>query len=270
VPQYPLGRLKQHDERSRAFAYRAAAPAVLRSVRHTSHIGILDQGDVGSCTGNATVGALGYDPYFSTVNGTSLDEDLAVKVYSLATTLDPFTGTYLPDDTGSSGLAAAKAAQQLGLISGYQHAFNLAAALTALQAGPVITGITWYESFFTPSSSGLVNIQTGDKPAGGHEVCVDGYDDAEQLVWFRNSWSDSWGVGGRFCMPVTTWAQLLSDDGDATILTPLTLPAPVPNITPDAILIRAMDPWASGTFATYTKAGKAASAFRTWRASKGI
>jgi hypothetical protein len=243
VTNYPLGRVKQHDPRSRRFAFQAV-PRKLSTVTHASHIGILDQGNLGSCTGNATVGALGCDPYFRTEKIT-LDESLAVKVYSLATTLDTFPGSYPGQDTGSSGLAAAKAAQQLGLISGYQHAFNISAALDALQAGPIITGIDWFESFFTPSSAGLVAIQPADKITGGHEVAVDGYDDANQLVWFRNSWSDGWGVKGRFCMSVTTWAQLLTQDGDATIFTPLTQPAPVPDPDADAQLWADTKAWAA-------------------------
>ncbi len=227
---YSLGRFKQHDQRSRSYAFKAT-PRNLSSVTHASHIGILDQGELGSCTGNATVGALGCDPYFPTEK-VALDETLAVKVYSLATTLDGDPATYPPTDSGSSGLAAAKAAQQLGLISGYQHAFNASGALAALQAGPIIIGIDWYQSFFTPSSAGLISIARHDTVAGGHEVCVDGYDDANQLVWCRNSWADSWGVKGRFCMTVSTFSQLLTQDGDATILTPLSQPAPVPTPTP--------------------------------------
>jgi hypothetical protein len=209
VPNYPLGRSQAaRPDRSLAYAYKAT-PRRLIGKTHTSHIGILDQGNLGSCTGNATVGALGCDPYFATQKLT-LDEKLAISVYSLATTLDDYSGAYPPTDTGSSGLAAAKSAQRLGLISGYQHAFNLSAALTALQDGPIITGIDWYESFFTPSTAGLIAIQSRDTIEGGHEVCIDGYDDANQLVWFRNSWTDGWGVKGRACMSVSTWAQLLA------------------------------------------------------------
>lgn len=274
MPQYPLGRLVQHDERSRAYAF-TATPRRLTSVTHQSHIAVLDQGDLGSCTGNATVGALGCDPYFPTETVT-LDETLAVKVYSLATTLDDYAGTYPPTDSGSSGLAAAKAAKQLGLISGYQHAFNVSAALAALQTGPLITGIDWYESFFTPSTKGLVGIQTGDKVAGGHEIAVTGYDDANQLVWFTNSWSNTWGVKGRFCMTVATWSQLLSQDGDATILTPLSQPASVPTPAPtppaadvDAALAKAFRAWEPSILARLTKAGQLKTAGDAWLKAHG-
>jgi hypothetical protein len=268
VTNYPLGRIVQHDARSRAYAFKAA-PRRLASVTHASHIGILDQGALGSCTGNAVVGALGCDPFYAyyTMESSTLSEAVALKIYSLATTLDEFPGSYPPADTGSSGLAAAKAAQKLGYISGYRHAFNVSNALAALQAGPVITGIDWYESFFTPSSAGLVAIQRDDKIAGGHEVCVDGYDDANQLIWCRNSWTDRWAVGGRFCMTVSTWSQLLAKDGDATILTPLNQPAPVPTVTADDALLKVQNPWAATRHVGSN--AKAAAAFVAWRAAKG-
>jgi hypothetical protein len=234
VPQSPLGRIVAHDPRSKAYPYRAA-PRTLKSITHTGHIPILDQGNLGSCTGNATVGALGCDPLYGTFPigpDLTLDENLAVKVYSLATTLDDFPDTYPPTDSGSSGLGAAKAAQKLGLISGYQHAFTVADALAALQTGPVITGINWYESFFTPTSAGLISIAPRDKVAGGHEVCAFGYDETKQLVWFRNSWGPDWGVNGTFCMTVSTWAQLLAQQGDVTVFVPVTQPAPTPVPTP--------------------------------------
>jgi hypothetical protein len=103
-----------------------------------------------------------------------LTEADAVTIYALATKLDPFPGTYPPDDTGSSGLAACKAAQRLGYISAYHHAFGIEHALRALQLGPVITGIDWYSSFDRPDSNGQIRI-AGDV-RGGHEVEVYGYD----------------------------------------------------------------------------------------------
>ena len=127
-----------------------------------SRIGVLDQGALGSCTGNATVDALGCSPYYETLTmgqqQGSLNEALAVKIYSLATTLDNYPGSYPPEDTGSDGLSAAKAAQQSGYISGYTHALSLNDALSALVLGPVIVGIDWYEGFDNPDTTGLIEI----------------------------------------------------------------------------------------------------------------
>lgn len=272
MSQYSLGRRVQHDPQSRRFAHKAAPGTPLVSVQHTRHIPVLDQGNIGSCTGNAAVGALGTEPYFT---GRQWTEDDAVDVYSAATVIDGFPGTFRPDDTGSSGLAVAKVLTSRGLISGYRHAFNITDALAALQVGPVITGVPWYESFFEPAPGGLISIKEGDREAGGHEFVVDGYDALAGLVWSTNSWGTDWSVGGRFCMTVATWAQLLSQQGDVTVFVPLTQPAPVPTPVPgldpaDQTLVAGLDPWATGITSRYTKAGKAVAAYRAWRQAKGL
>src|ERR1035438_10050743 len=111
-----------------------------------------------------------------------------------------------------------KAAKQLGWITTYQHAFGIQHALEALVLLPVITGVGWYTSFDTPDpTTGLVEIATGATVRGGHEVVADAIDADKQLVWFWNSWGPTFGLGGRFCMSFSTWEQLLSEQGDATV-----------------------------------------------------
>lgn len=230
VSEKRLGRHVNHDPRSRNFAFKTDEPLV--SAKHESKIDILDQGHLGSCTGNATVGALGCSPYFETLSGNQralLTEDGAISIYSRATAIDPFPGTYQPDDTGSDGLSAAKAAQELKLISGYQHALSLNDALAALSKGPVIFGTNWYEGFDQPDATG--NIVISGVVRGGHEVCLDEIDVEKKLVWIKNSWGTSWGIGGRANMDFDTLGKLLSEKGDVTIFVPITSPAPVPVVT---------------------------------------
>ena len=50
-----LGRLIEHDERSRRYAF-DASKVKLASVHHERRVPVLDQGDLGSCTGNAMTG----------------------------------------------------------------------------------------------------------------------------------------------------------------------------------------------------------------------
>ncbi len=140
---YPLGRRVEHDPRSRNYAFTQAV-AVLKTVSHRSYGLPLDQGNLGSCTGNAAAGALDTVPLHKTGERILREKD-AVTLYEAATRLDPWPGSYPPDDTGSSGLAVAKACKNAGYITGYRHAFGLDQALAALQVGPVITGIPWYE-----------------------------------------------------------------------------------------------------------------------------
>jgi hypothetical protein len=90
-------------------------------------------------------------------------------------------------------------------------------ALEAMVLRPVITGVNWYPSFDRPSPQGLVEIAPGATVRGGHEIVADEIDAQNQLVWFRNSWGTSWGVGGRFCMSFDTRDQLLERRGDVTV-----------------------------------------------------
>lgn len=227
VPGKRLGRHIHHDPRSLAFALPAGTP---QTVQWDARIPILDQGDLGSCTGNATVGALGTGPLFEALPPDlqqRLGEPLAVKIYSEATRLDNFRGSYPPDDTGSDGLDAAKAAKADGFLSGYQHATSLAACYTAIAAGPFITGVSWMSGMDDPDAEGVVHA-TGFV-RGGHEVCVVGYDATAGLWKVRNSWGDAWGKGGYFYLPDEDYSELLAEQGDATTLVPITAPAPQPN-----------------------------------------
>jgi hypothetical protein len=269
-----LGRLIEHDDRSRLYPFKAERRTLV-SVQHLSNIGILDQDDIGACTFFATEGAVGCDPFFDTLpTGTTLDFDTGVKGYSRATVIDEFPGWYdiikRYEDTGSSGLAAAKVAHEWGWISGYRHAFTLADALGALQTRPVITGFNWYSSFDTPGPDGLVRIASNAFPRGGHEVCADGYDANLGWVWFRNSWGPGWGFRGRFAMTADTWGRLLAERGDATVFEPLTVPPPRPIVDPaDAALMGSMEPWAATIVSRITKAGKARTAYQNWKAARG-
>jgi hypothetical protein len=277
-----LGRHVRHDDRSRAFAYPTAG-LTLTSAKHTRRIPVLDQGQLGSCTGNAGIGALGTDPYFETlvdpgaVRGTpgsrySFDEAGAVALYSAATKLDDAPGSYPPDDTGSDGLSVAKALKTAGEISGYQHTFTLTDALLALGKTPVITGVSWHEDMFQPDSDGRVHI-TGAL-AGGHEFVVDEIDVETERVWFTNSWGTSWGVNGRAYLTFDDWGRLLADQGDVTVFTPLTQPAPTPTpappADPDQALAAIAHPWVLEHHTAVGGNNHMASALKAWLHAKGL
>ena len=236
-----LGRHVRHDPRSLAYLVPERDPATLTSVRHERAISVLDQGSLGSCTGNAAEGCVGSQPFYGVIPGTVparptgspvADEDQAVALYSAATRLDDYDGSYPPEDTGSDGLSVAKAAQRAGLISGYQHCTSLNAALAALAERPVITGINWYDSFDDPAADGFIAIAAGAQVRGGHEICLDELNVERKTVWFTNSWGTGWGKDGRAYMTWNDFGRLLKEDGDVTAFVPISEPAPTP--TPPA------------------------------------
>lgn len=234
VPGKPLGRHVRHDSRSLAYAAPESDLGSLTSVEHNVLIPVLDQGELGSCTGNAGTYALGSDPFNATIQGFHLvlNEDFAVKLYSQTTTYDSDPDNYPPTDTGSDGLSVGKALKADGYVSGYTHALSLNALLTALQSTPVIIGINWYSSMDEPDGNGLVTITDDAYVRGGHEVCVVGMDTDKQLVKIINSWGTSFGIDGYFWMSYDTLERLLGEDGDCTVFTPINVPAPIPTPVP--------------------------------------
>jgi hypothetical protein len=208
-----LGRLVDHDEKSRQ--YQARKAAAQRSVLWGHHAPVLDQGELGSCTGNATAQLINTDYFTKSRPAGYLTERDAVQLYELATHLDGIpNNTYPPTDGGSSGLGAAKAGKKLGYFTGYTHAFGFEHFAAALQLQPVIVGTTWHDGMFTPSSIGFVRPTGGI--AGGHEYLCLGISYETKTLTFLNSWGSGWSLGGRFLMHFSDFQKLLADQGDVT------------------------------------------------------
>jgi hypothetical protein len=276
-----LGRHVHHDSESRRYAYRPTAIA-LANASHQRRVPVFDQSNIGSCTANAGLGCLLTDPFFDVVVARpwkpyTFDEAGAVHLYSDVTAADDYPGRYPPDDTGSDGLTVAKVLKSAGLSSGYQHTFSLRDALLALVDRPLITGINWYNSMFTPDTDGRVQPDGRTGFAGGHEVVADEIDVDGQRVWFTNSWGTSWGVDGRFYMTFEDWGHLLALQGDVTVLVPVTEPAPTPTPQPvpipepddpDAAFATVLKPWAARRHTGGNAA--AAKAAKAWLAAKGM
>lgn len=176
----------------------------------------VDQGELGSCTGNAMAGVLMTAPLW--MPGRNLTEVDAVALYKAATKLDNVPGNYPPTDTGSSGLGVMKAAVKLNYITGYAHSFSLDQLQGSLTLRPGILGINWYDSFDKPNADGECPMGAAAKVRGGHEVQLFGIDTKKERVWCYNSWGPTWGgrKNGTFYLSYKTLNRLLGEQGDAT------------------------------------------------------
>jgi len=223
-PHPKLGRHVNHDSESRRFTFRTEGLQI-KSVVHQRHIPILDQGEVGSCTGDAGIGNLGTSPLFDNLahNPYSLDQAGVLKLYNDEENLDG-DGPYPPNDNGSSGLTCAKVLAHAGVITSYQHCFDISSVLLALSAYPFLFGCDWHERMFTPDADGRVR-PTG-AIAGGHEILCREFDQNGERLIFDNSWGESWGLRGRFYLTLKDFESLLNNDGDVIILMPPTTGIP--------------------------------------------
>ena len=81
---------------------------------------------------------------------------------------------------------------------------------------PFVFGFSVYESFESAAvtKSGIVPMPaSSEKQIGGHAVLAVGYDDKQQRFIVRNSWGKSWGMHGCFTMPYAYVTDSnLSDD----------------------------------------------------------
>jgi len=233
LPRRPgLGRHVEHDPQSRDYDIARTAPARINPVHWARHSPILDQGNLpdqgiiilgpdgkpvrglGSCTGNGMCAWLACEPHCTSAEQASrYDERFAIDLYSLATQVDPWPGEWPPDDTGSSGNAVAKAARSMGYIRSWSWAFSSASLLRALQVGPVIVGVPWFEGMYDPDADGTV-WPTGDI-IGGHEFLIRGWDGV--YLTADNSWGEDWGAAGSFRFTRGTWEALRTHRADVTV-----------------------------------------------------
>lgn len=228
-----LGRHLALDVRSLAYTIEgelAGRRAPIKPAEHLAAIPTLDQGPLGSCTGNAGAYALSalagtaglakvrLNGHGLSATDSAANEAFAVELYAQATQDDGLPGTFPPDDGGSSGLGVCRALRAAGLVDRYTWATSLIGLATMLQRGGVIVGLPWYQSFYEPDTDGFVD---GDPSwldsgvAGGHEVYVEALETWDNLlpihsvIRFRNSWGD-WGANGCGRMRLRTYAALRS------------------------------------------------------------
>lgn len=234
VPGKRLGRHVHFDDRSKNYTMSGTIPGLdpnkLFDKNWSRAVQPFDQGNLGSCTGNGSLGLLATRPFVTpgaagstTPDGDvrpNLAEQTAVLIYGKATELDGFGSSpsdiYPPDDRGSSALAAMKALQFMGFVKNYAWGMSSQEVLATLcQHGPVCVGFNWYDTFDTPDSKGLVQITPSAQVRGGHCFYLCSVDVTEKLVYGWNSWGNGWGLGGAFGFSWDTLDRLLAEEGEA-------------------------------------------------------
>jgi len=230
IPKYHWTRDKP-DHRDHLFtAVPQVAPVSVDLRTYASPIE--DQGQLGSCTGNAIAGAI---ELIDKKAGKQLDVSRLFIYYEervLEGSVNYDAGAYIRDGIkvcytkgapletlwpynvrkwASKPTTAAYTDALKRKVTGYQRCVNFAAVKNALALGnPVVIGFDVYESFEQgawqlANGSGLMpypNVNS-EQLLGGHAVCIVGYNDNKAGGRFicRNSWGTSWADRGYFYMP---------------------------------------------------------------------
>lgn len=217
----------------------AALPAAfsLRSRLPTPY----DQGDLGSCTGNALAALFAYQLIIESklkADNTPKTTPSRLFIYynerALEGTVSSDSGAFIRDGIKSlakSGCCfedlwpyvisrfatkpsklAYNTASKLTVKSYLRiNVPDIASKKTALFTGhPIVFGITVYESFESDNANntGLIPMPAPtEQTLGGHAMAIIGYDDNKVIngvqgaYEVRNSWGTSWGDGGYCWIP---------------------------------------------------------------------
>lgn len=196
---------------------------------------IEDQGNLGSCTGQAIAGAI---ELLNKRNNKQTDVSRLFIYYyerALINTINYDSGAYIRDGikvTNKQGApleslwpyniqrfrqrptpnAINDASKRK--VTLYERVLDHNGCLDALNNGyPVVIGFYVYASFMSPqvSRTGVMPYPNTkrERLLGGHAVLLVGYDKLRQVYIARNSWGPNWGANGYFYMPF----QVIQNNG---------------------------------------------------------
>lgn len=206
-----------------------APPSIPNSVDLRSWCSpIDDQGNLGSCTGNAIAGCIEYMDrrynkkatevsrlfiyyYERLFEGTTKTDSGAyirdgIKVtYTYGAPLEslwPYNISKFTTAPASSALADAARRK----VTLYESVPDFSTCISAIALGyPVVIGFDVYSSFESANvtQTGMMPYPdvSKEKLLGGHCVLLVGYNNSTQHFIARNSWGSNWGAQGYFYMP---------------------------------------------------------------------
>lgn len=200
---------------------------------------IENQGNLGSCTGQAIAGAI---ELLNKRNGKHNDiSRLFIYYYErlLLGTVNYDSGAYIRDGikvTNHYGasleshwpydirkfrqepISEAKVDALKRRVTRYERVTNFDGCIDALNNGyPIIMGFHVYSSFMTNNVARTGNMPypntKRERLLGGHAVLLVGYNKIKKVFIARNSWGTNWGDKGYFYMPfnVVTNTSMSSD-----------------------------------------------------------
>lgn len=190
---------------------------------------VYDQGELGSCTGNAIAAAVDFNrrkaglPFIAPsrlfiywgerqIEGTiAQDAGAEIRDGIKFVAADgvcpeaawPYVETNFAQEPPSNAWTAALGA----VVRAYARLDNrnLDELKSCLFAGdPFICGFTVFSAFESDEVARTGHVPMPDAtsaPTGGHAVLAVGYDNKEQHFILRNSWGPGWGAAGYFFLP---------------------------------------------------------------------
>lgn len=210
------------------------APRLMESLPSSVDLGgncgpVFDQGQLGSCTGNAIAAAFQYDlkvqgcsiiftpsrlfVYYNEreMEGTVYEDSGAeirdgMKAVATFGVCDEALWPYNVDifTTKPPPAAYSSASEHKAIL--YQKVDQTEDGIRAALASgfPIVFGFNVFEAFESEEvaqSGVLMPPFVGERPVGGHAVLAVGYQDDVRRIKVRNSWGPDWGMGGYFTMP---------------------------------------------------------------------
>jgi C1A family cysteine protease len=215
------------DVRDRLYAAKLTGPLPSECDLRPSMPAVYDQGQLGSCTGNAIAAAMEYERdrqglsdfmpsrlfvYYNerALEGTvSSDSGAVIRDGIKVVNSDGVCPeTLWPYDIGMFSVKPPKrcyVAAETDKAVQYEAIQTLGDLKDAIASNlSVVFGFTVYQSFESQAvaQSGVLPMpKPGEATVGGHAVVAVGYSDSKNQVIVRNSWGASWGDHGYFYMP---------------------------------------------------------------------